>query len=203
MSNVVVIDNFYENPEKVRSLALQVDYRDVTQLNYPGFQSINSFSSPGLEKRFSEILGRELDNNPQVTFGKFRIMLKETASELNVHVDGHAQWTGVLYLNTPEQCRGGTAFYRHKATGLEGPPKAEQLSHLGYDKVDDFQTRIIRVDTSNQSAWSVSQMVSMRFNRLVLFRGNALFHCHTESFGSNKVDGRLTQNFFFNEKAHG
>jgi hypothetical protein len=34
-----------------------------------------------------------------------------------IHYDPY-RWTGVLYLNLPEQCRGGTGFYRHRKTGL-------------------------------------------------------------------------------------
>ena len=33
------------------------------------------------------------------------------------HIDT-VMLAGVVYLNLPEQCRGGTAFYRHRATGI-------------------------------------------------------------------------------------
>lgn len=198
--DLVVIDNFYSNPDDVRNLALQAEYKDVTQLNYPGFQSLKSYSSSPLIEKFEQALSRKLsiDHNAR-TFGKFRIMLEETGSRLKVHLDGHADWTGVLYLNPSENCHGGTGFYRHKRTGLDGVASSEQIKNLGFDDWDSLEKTIIEPDTLNGEAWEQTMFVGMKFNRLVLFRGNSLFHCHTVSFGSNKNDGRMTQNFFFNE----
>ena len=52
--NVIVIDDFYSQPDAVRRLALAADYKDVTQLNYPGFQSLKTYMTKDLEKMFSE-----------------------------------------------------------------------------------------------------------------------------------------------------
>lgn len=198
--NVIVIDDFYQNPEAVRKLALNADYKDVTQLNYPGFQSVKSYSSAALVEKFEKILRRSLDANPvQSTFGKFRIMLRETGSRLKVHLDGGCDWTGVLYLNLPEDCQGGTAFYRHRRTGLEGRVPMGRVRSLGFQDWDSLERSIIEPDTLDATAWEQTMYIGMKFNRLVLFKGNELFHCHTHSFGSNKGDGRMTQNFFFNE----
>lgn len=197
---VLVIDDFYQNPDAVRSLALNAEYKDVTQLNYPGFQTTKTYSSPAIAEKFEIILNRRLSIDPaSKTFGRFRIMLKETGSRLKVHIDGHSDWTGVLYLNVPESCEGGTAFYRHKRTGLEGPANELQLNGLGFSNWNDLEQTIIEPDTMDASAWEETLFVGMKYNRLVLFKGNELFHCHTHSFGSNKRDGRMTQNFFFNE----
>lgn len=198
--NIIVIDDFYKNPEAVRSLALNAEYKDVSQLNYPGFQSLKSYSSLEVVKTMETILSRKLNIDPQLTtFGKFRIMLKETGSRLKVHLDGHADWTGVLYLSSPEDCKGGTAFYRHKATGLDGPAPTNHLQRLGFHTWEEMEQRLIEADTLNPDAWEETAYVGMKYNRLVLFQGSQLFHCHTESFGTNKENGRMTQNFFFNE----
>jgi hypothetical protein len=198
--NIVVIDNFYKNPEAVRKLALSAEYKDVTKLNYPGFQSIKTYSSESIVNQFSEVLGREVSVDPaRHTFGKFRIMLKETGSQLKVHLDGLSDWTGVLYLNPSESCEGGTAFYRHRATGLDGRVSEEKTRSFGHDKWETLEKSIIEPDTLNSSAWEEMMFVAMKFNRLVLFRGGEFFHCHTHSFGHDIIDGRMTQNFFFNE----
>lgn len=198
--NVIVIDNFYHDPQSVRKLALGADYKDVTMLNYPGYQSQKTYSSDSLVQKFSCILGRRLNVNPtHHTFGKFRIMLKETGSQLKVHLDGLSDWTGVLYLNPAESCEGGTAFYRHSATGLDGRADDHEVLKRGYKSWADLERDIIEPDTLNAAAWDETMFVAMKFNRLVLFKGNELFHCHTHSFGTNKFDGRMTQNFFFNE----
>lgn len=197
---LIIVDNFYSDPEAVRRLALSAEYKDVTQLNYPGYQSLKTYNSESLQKKFTDILRRNLDVDPsRHTFGKFRIMLKETGSRLKVHLDGLSDWTGLIYLNTPDSCEGGTAFYRHRPTGLDGKISKEKTQELGYDCWEDLERSIIEPDTLRPEAWEETMFVGMKFNRLVLFKGNELFHCHTHSFGQNKSDGRMTQNFFFNE----
>lgn len=190
--NILVIDNFYENPDLVRQLALTAQYKDVTQLNYPGFQSLHNFSTSSVIEKIEKAINAKVVLDPNGhTFGKFRVMLAETGTNLKVHLDGHADWTGVLYLNRDDDCRGGTGFFTHKETGLDGPTKNKKWQQIEKD--------IIEPDTLNPQAWQQSSFVAMKFNRLVLFRGNQLFHSHTESFGFNLQNGRLTQNFFFNE----
>lgn len=197
---ILIVDNFYKDPVAVRSLALKAKYRDVTQLNYPGFQSLNAYTSKALEEKIAGALGRPLNIDLAAhTFGKFRIMLRETGSRLKVHLDGASDWTGVLYLNPTEQCLGGTAFYRHRRTGLEGRVSTARSRELGYDSWAELEQSIIEPDSLNHEAWEEMAFVGMKFNRLVLFKGNELFHCHTHSFGENWENGRMTQNFFFDE----
>jgi len=198
--NIVVVDDFYKDPFKVRDLALNSVYKDVTRLNYPGLQSIKDYSSKDMTVEFTKILSRPLEIDPtKLTFGRFRIMLKETRSRLKVHLDGGAHWTGVLYLNLPKQCEGGTGFYRHKATGLNGRASNKEIKDHGFESWTEMENAMIEKDTLDSNSWEQTDLVAMKFNRLVLFKGNELFHCHTHSFGKNKQDGRLTQNFFFNE----
>ncbi len=40
--------------------------------------------------------------------------------------DCKARWVGVLYLNLPEQCRGGTAFYRHRPSDQDRAPLTQE-----------------------------------------------------------------------------
>jgi hypothetical protein len=52
------------------------------------------------------------------------------------HVD-EVLLAGVLYLNRPDQCRGGTSFYRHVETGAEVVlPKSMGSGLSGYDNLD-------------------------------------------------------------------
>lgn len=204
MKSVIVVDDFYENPLRVREAALKSIYTDVRELNYPGYQSDLSFSSKSVRAAFSAILNEELDiDSERLTFGRFRLMNADSTSRLKIHLDGGADWTALVYLNLPEQCKGGTAFYRHRATRLTSLPSIEAAHSWGYDSIENFEASIINPDTLNTEAWDVTMFVAMRFNRLLLFRGNRFFHSHTCSWGHGKDDGRLTQNFFFNSFANG
>jgi hypothetical protein len=199
LQKIIVYDDFFDDPIRIREVALEADYTDVQSLNYPGFQSVRSYASRSMRAAFESITGQALEIDPaKLTFGKFRIMLSSTGSRLKIHVDGAADWTGLIYLNTSEQCRGGTAFYRHRRSGLEGPPTEMEARRLGISNLEEFEAKIVEPDTLDTNAWEQTTFVGMRFNRLILFRGAELFHCHTCSWGTTKEDGRLTQNFFFN-----
>src|SRR3546814_13932407 len=49
---------------------------------------------------------------------KFRLTLASDLGRAGVHVDP-GYWSGILYLSRPEDCRGGTEFFRHKRTNTE------------------------------------------------------------------------------------
>jgi len=198
--NLIVIDDFYADPDKVRNIALNAEYRNVQKLNYPGYQTVNAFVSEALKKKLGKLIGKPIEIHMEdVTFGKFRIMLKESTSRLKVHLDRASDWTGVLYLTPQENCQGGTAFYRHRETGLDGPVGDEESKRFGHENWENLEEAIIERDTLRDAAWEETMFVGMKYNRLVLFRGGELFHSHTRSFGQCKESGRMTQNFFFDE----
>lgn len=202
MQRIIVVDDFYKDPLLVRKMALSSQFEDVRGLNYPGFQSLKSFAAPALVKSFSRITGEDLIVSPEnLTFGKFRVMLDSTGSRLKIHVDGDTDWTGLVYLNLPEQCQGGTAFYKHIRTGMSEVPTQEQIAAAGFTSWREMEKAVVGVDSLNPQAWEMMDYVGMKFNRLVLFRGDKLFHAHTCAFGDNLENGRLTQNFFFRTAA--
>ncbi len=197
MQNLIVVDDFYREPSLVREQALRCAYSDVRSLNYPGFQSDSCFPADAIKKAFTRFIDEDLSMDERSsTFGRFRLMYANTGSRLKIHTDSQSDWTGLIYLNLPDQCRGGTAFYRHRATGLTGLPSEDEARRLG-KLLQDIETQTVENDTQNLEAWDVIMFVAMRFNRLVLFRGNQ-FHSHTCSWGDSPESGRLTQNFFFN-----
>jgi hypothetical protein len=97
-------------------------------------------------------------------------------------------WAGVLYLTPNAPINSGTAFYKHKETGLE---KIEKDTPKEISKKLDN-------DSYNMDKWEMVDMVGNKFNRLVLFRGTRS-HKSMEYFGEDKNNGRLFQLFFFNE----
>jgi hypothetical protein len=196
VKTLIVHDDFYRDADKVRAVALQSEYSDVRNLNYPGFQSVKCFSSERLIEKFSELIGEKIDSRPdELTFGRFRVMLATSNSRLKVHVDEGVGWSGLIYLNPDHQCSGGTAFYRHRRTGLYAPPPVTS----GSETLANERCALER-DSLDQNAWDRVMFVAMKFNRLILFRGSRLFHSHTHGFGNANESGRLTQNFFFDSE---
>ena len=191
--STIIIDDFYDDPQEVRARALACDYAPVEgQITFPGRNSKQKLLLDKLDMIVSHLTGEALSGprNPVSSHGRFRITLAGETSRYLVHIDPtRLVWAGVVYLNLPEQCRGGTLFFRHKELGSDRAPltPAELEAH-GLDKVGTLLAR----DGNDAGKWEHTMTLPMRFNRLVLYRP-WLWHSAGESFGSSLEDGRLVQ----------
>ena len=116
-TNVIIIDDFYSNPDAVRAFALQQDF--TVKGNWPG-QRTNSFMTDDTRTSIQNILRNAAgevtawNDSPGMT-GSFEI-----ATALNrswIHTDHHNTWAGVCYLTPDAPYTGGTGLFRHRATG--------------------------------------------------------------------------------------
>ena len=173
--NLIVIDDFYSNPEEVRSHALSQDF-DV-QGNYPGMRTqpfLNESTKLGIEDIMRPIAGEIVDWGEQYS-GCYQLCTAQDRTW--IHADNYNTWAGVLYLTPEAPLSGGTALYRHKASGDRFKVGED---HESYD----------------YTKWEQVDRVGNVFNRLVLYRGD-MFHASLDYFGSTYEDARLIQTFFF------
>ena len=194
-----VIDNFYQDPLAVRELARTVEYHPEGDLRkkFPGEESTADYFSDALIEKFSRALGKEvLVDRTRNAFGRFRYARKADVRPTQVHYDD-TDYTAVVYLSLDRDCRGGTQFFRHRETGLDGPPSAQWLSERRLTH-QEFDAQIVLRDTLNSQKWELVEQCDMRFNRCVLLKGRDYFHGADHIFGDSFEDARLTQNFFFN-----
>ena len=105
-----------------------------------------------------------------------------------VHRD-ETTWAGILYLTPDAPLSSGTAFFRHKNTGIE--------NKYQYDKADKEIKDELDNDSKNMDKWELIDYVGNKYNRLVLFQGMRN-HRSMDYFGKDKNDGRLFQLWFFN-----
>ncbi|MGW2631514.1 DUF6445 family protein [Streptomyces chattanoogensis] len=197
----LVIDNFYEDPDRVRDLALSVEYRDSAgRANFPGLESATDYASPAHAERFQNLIGGDLTYHPRTwVFGRFRISRAADHALTDVHLD-HTDWAAIVYLTPDEQRQGGLALYSHRETGLASPPTGKQsLSRYGCATVKEFDRRYVTPVSKDASAWKRLTVIEARYNRLVMFEGSKVFHGISDLFGHNPESGRLTHNFFMNE----
>ncbi|MEJ8545586.1 DUF6445 family protein [Brevibacillus borstelensis] len=198
-TKVIIVEDFYTKPDVIRKLALQDQYASVAKFNYPGYQSHKIFSSEGLKIKIEQIIGRKIDvDTDRFTFGGFRLITEETGSLPKVHADA-IDWAGMIFLTPNAPMDKGVGFFRHKATGLEGPPTDREARELGFEDACEFERQIIHNDQADLSKWELVSFVSPVYNRLVLFRGRELYHAPLGGFGDNLENCRLTHNFFFLE----
>ncbi|MFG2356359.1 DUF6445 family protein [Streptomyces sp. NPDC048521] len=188
-ASLVVVDDVYADFARARAAALA---RTFTPRTDSAFAYRTAPAPRWMEEeaigRICEVLGpgsREelIANHLHMSSAMdWKVNLHRGA---RIHVD-EARWAGVLYLNTAEQCRGGTSLYAHRRTGvrhffeLRGRPDAQEILADGGDIAN----------------WRELVSLAMVPNRLVLFDPGQ-FHQAQGYFGDSKSSARLIHNFFF------
>lgn len=180
-TNVIITDDFYGNPDGVRSFALAQEFS--VQGNFPGRRT-KTFLTQDVKDAIQSIVwnaGGEITqwNARDGLSGSFEIA---TASDRSwIHTDHYNSWAGVCYLTPDAPLSGGTGLFQYKANKAR---IAEELE--GYEAQD-------------MTKWDLADRIANRYNRLVLYRSNQ-FHTSLDYFGSNMENGRLFQLFFFDTR---
>ena len=208
---VLVADQFLRHPEAVRAEALKLDYTQP-KLAYPGVISEPDWDYSEFLAALGELWGQNIGRSAMdLRFSMVTMRGEELGPwQCMPHVDG-AKAAGLIYLNLPDQCSGGTAFFRHRASGLEciphslPPEKMRELERQGYGSVREWLEAILRPParpqgyiTGSNEDWEQIGLVEMKFNRLVLYSGQ-IFHSGLfaeDDFGQSADQRRLTFNFF-------
>ena len=195
-TSLIVVDDFLTTADAVREAALKLTYPDL-QGAFPGRNSLERIEMGGLAAHVSQITGERLQPlSPQGSHAKCRITLASDVGRGKVHVDP-GYWSGILYLSRPEDCHGGTDFFRHRRTNTDRRPMTpEEVVAMGYASYEESHQDIIERDGLDDSAWERSMTVPMRFNRLLLLRP-WLWHTAGPGFGDSLDNGRLVYLMFF------
>jgi hypothetical protein len=196
---VILVDNFYANPDRVREMGLANTFADISATDYPGYSGRKSVASKGLRSSIESLVGYPLNvDTSRFTWGGFRFITAESAKGAVIHADVAVEWAGMVYL-TPDLSAGhGTGFFRHRETGLEGPPTDRVARSLGFADSSEFDDKVVRPVKAEHSRWEMYDCVEAVYNRLVLFRGEQMYHAPVGGAGSTPETARLTHIFFFN-----
>jgi hypothetical protein len=195
-TSLIIVDDFLDDPKPLRDAALRLTYPDL-QGAFPGRNSVERVNIEGLDQAVSGIVGEPVrgQDHPQ-SHAKCRITLARDQGRARVHVDP-SHWSGILFLSRPEDCRGGTDFFCHRATGTERAPYNDaEAARYGYPSAKEMVDRIITDDGKDDDKWELTMRVPMRFNRLILLRP-WLWHTAGENFGDSMENGRLVYLMFF------
>lgn len=178
---IIVIDNFYANPYRVRDIALQQEYYEDLR-HFKGKRTRANLLWPNLKEFFESILHKRIvDWLDQPCNGVFQIT--DPSNPLVYHSDSQ-DYAAAVYLNPDDDFNtNGTSFWEHKESELQysmaspfsiGKTYPENISFL-----DEQQYRLL-------------DRVGGRFNRLVIWNARAI---HSATAYHRE---RLVQLFFFN-----
>ena len=197
-TSMVIVDDFLapRDAQQLRRTALGLTYPDL-QGAFAGRNSQERLEIEGLSEAASRIVGEPLKPvSPLQSHAKFRITLGGDVGRAKVHVDS-AHWSGILYLSRPEDCQGGTEFFRHRATGTDRAPfNDEELAAMGFSSRAEMYQQLLEREGTDDSKWETTMRVPMRFNRLVMLRP-WLWHTAGPAFGDRLENGRLVYLMFF------
>lgn len=202
--SLVVVDDFYPDPHKVRAAALAADYPEPQgEKRYPGRNSAEKYPVQGMDRIASQVASEAVEGikHPGSPHMRFRITLAGEEGRFIAHVDPSPPLSvvGVVYLTLPEHCRGGTAFYRHADLQSETLPKTEDaLQRLC--GVRDVKA-LLEKDGRDPAKWEHLMTVPMRFNRAIFYRP-WVWHSACEAFGDSPENGRLIQLLNFVPQGH-
>ena len=194
--HVIVIDDFLPNIDELRERALKLNY--AVEGRYPGLNSVEKVNIPGLDELISRLVYEPVRApwTKDFSHGSCRIALAKDDRPARIHID-QSHWSGILYLTRPEDCRGGTEFFRHLPTGTDHLPLTpEALKATGYSSYDELRAQILDKDALDRSKWELTMTVPMRFNRLILLQPQ-YWHTAGPSFGDSLENGRLVYLMFF------
>ena len=168
---VVTIDNFFENIESIRELALSANYKKHDEVNGVGWKGFRTdITKETYPELFDYMEGRLCEINPKFKNKKillhFHYCLESTKSEchpsfeeIKLHKDP-TNWAGVIYLTPNPKSDSGTSLYS-----------------------DDK---------------SVANHVENIYNRLVIYPSDIL-HGPQDLFGTDINDSRMTLTIFIED----
>jgi len=184
--NFIIIDNFLDDPDRIRNQSLSLNF-DRIQESVPGLRSSSSLvgdHQTEVETKLKTIFGGEIVwdwTQDSFYFHSCFVGCGPTqgGSETWVHKDSpekdQGEFAAVLYLTPNPNHDAGTAIYCQTSDGeTELRPDMEPRIDIGVGNV---------------------------YNRLVIYRGKALFHGSIlPGFGNTLETSRLTQTFWFDVK---
>lgn len=178
----IIVDNFYEDPDQVRNLALSWDFNIVG--NYPGIRTVSCGGEwfNNIQDVFAKLIGKPITYFPANTYNTaFQLTLE--SDKTWIHYDD-TEWAAVVYLTPNAPVESGTAIYRHKDTGI--------YQHTSSSSIDFNEEKI------NEEEWEQIAFAGNLYNRAVIYKGSYYHRSVLPGFGNNKNTGRLFQTFFFN-----
>lgn len=192
---VAIFDNFLADPEAVRAEFLRLTFSDVIgPADGATYKRVSVLPPNQFEEELSKAVGKPVKQRYSVV----RLNYAGEFPNQRVHSDdSYDRFAAVLYLNRPEDCKGGTAFWKHKKTGWEFLPTNRQVRSHG--KSPDRTLKEIVASADVESDWEQTRLAEMKFNRVIVYP-TSLFHSRYpfEAFGSTPEDGRLIFCSFFN-----
>lgn len=190
--NIIVCDDFYENPDHIRELALCQEFHEDLRY-HKGERTKNKFLFPYVKERLEEIIGAKINGwTTQGYNGVFQFCKADTPIVYHSDVQSYA---AVVYLTPNAPPEAGTSFYASKAVkGRRKPPKADE--NMSQDEAKLINQLMYDGKLLDKTAWELIDVVGNVYNRLAIW-DSQLVHAASCYFGDKLNNCRLFHMYFF------
>ncbi len=189
---VVVVDNFYSDPDAVREYAMTLDFNPNVKYHKGSRTEVKTIFE-GTKETFEKLLGRKISVwEGHIYNGVFQYC---TAEEPLVYHTDNQSYAAVVFLtpDAPPEC--GTSFYKSKFNGLMAyPTPADCKKHN--KSADELFDEMFAGNFYDKTRWDLVDTVGNVYNRLVIFDAKRV-HAASAYFGDNMKNSRLFHMFFF------
>ena len=189
---VFVINDFYQDPDSVRQLALDTPKRaDLRFWKGRRSQVIDETHLAHIKARFEEITGRKFKSIQS------HFQVCDVDDPLVYHCDSQ-KWAGAVYLtpDAPPEC--GTSLWRNKKTGVYRRITEDDARQRGKTIKEVQDETFGEGSLLDRTKWIEIDRIGNVYNRCALWQGGL---CHSSSgyFGHTDETRRLFQLFFLHE----
>jgi len=214
IQKIIVIDDLLENPQDLIEFAAQHSFKPAPGQSvgkgYPGIQlvpppaysqTITHFIKPLIQKEFGIAEAVEMRKS-ECAISLMTVKPEDLSPAQCVpHFDTSNinQFAIILYLC--DQNHGGTAFYRHNATGFEfiTPGTSDQYFDILFAE-QKMRPPARRYFTDSDQQFTKLGVLPAKFNRMVIYRSCTLHSPYLtnleHSINADPRTGRLTVNTF-------
>lgn len=211
---LVFIDDFLEHPEAMVEAASQARYEPCAgaseRKGYPGVrapapkaytENLTELLDPLIRLNFGVPEALPLHKSP-CTFSLTTVAPHDLGPLQRVpHFDASTPHFMAVLLYLCDERHGGTAFYRHKASGLQQitAENRDRYGEMIYAEIDR-RPPPPRYFSGSDECFELLGVMPARFNRLVAYRGSLLHSAIVnpqQGFSADPRQGRLTVNTFY------
>lgn len=189
---LIVVDNFYSDPDAVRKFAMSQEF--VAQEQYhKGKRTVKSFIPSWIKGEFEKYLTRPIKEFVGAT-GVFQYCIAK--DQVVYHYDMQ-EYAAMVYLSPNAPLETGTSTFRSKINGMTHAATEEEALKRNMSVIDLNAQSFNGNNFYDKTNMELMDSVANVYNRMVIFNARAL-HAASGYYGTTMENGRLFHLFFFN-----
>lgn len=192
----IILDNFFQEPEKVIKFANSLKYIEDESGKYPGVRSEllhlnNRFFFEKVGKKILKIIYPSIK---QITYNcilSFQKISKEYINKGWIHTDEQEDFTAIIYLSKHKNC--GTSIFDSKELNVNYNILSKKEMYMN----KKFKDNLKHLDVNNNQ-FEETINIKSKFNRLIIFDGGQ-YHAAQKFIEDGVNEDRLTLIGFFSD----